>query len=191
MAAFFLAALICLPNPAHADGEQRLALPDPVTTGGMPLMDALAKRRSIRDMDTKPVGMQDLSNMLWAAWGISRPDGRRTVPTARNRQEALVYVVMGKAAYRYEAADNALVKVSDADAAVFGPAPVTLAYAAMASDDTGGMHVGSIYQDVGLYCASVGLANVVKITGRDALDGKLQLPSGYKVYAVQSVGWPK
>ncbi|MDR1857287.1 MAG: nitroreductase family protein [Desulfovibrio sp.] len=189
--AFCLTVVIGLPHMASAAGEQRVALPEPVMTGGMPLMEALARRMTIRDVDSRAIDLQNLSNMLWSAWGINRPDGRRTVPTARNKQDVMVFVAMDKAVYRYEAKGSTLEKVADADHGVFGNAPVTLIYAAVPGDDVGGLHVGSMYQDVGLYCASVGLGNVVKITGKDALNDKLKLPAGYKVYAVQSIGWPK
>jgi hypothetical protein len=53
------------------------------------------------------------------------------------------------------------------------------------------MHVGSLYQNAGLYCASAGLASVVKATGASALDGELKLPQGYKVLIVQPVGFPR
>lgn len=48
-------------------------------TGGKPLMEALAARATNRALDPdKSLSQQQLSNMLWAAWGINRPDGRRT-----------------------------------------------------------------------------------------------------------------
>ena len=67
-------------------------LPAPQTTGGMPLMQAMQERKSMRDIDPASiVTKQDLSNMLWAAWGITH-DGKRTVATAMNRQELVLYV---------------------------------------------------------------------------------------------------
>ncbi len=72
----------------------------------------------------------------------------------------------------------------------FSNAPVTLLYA----DEKGpyaGMHVGAMYQNVGLYCASAGLANVVKATGVDVLRGKLPLPPGYSILIIQNVGHPE
>ncbi|MDR1659011.1 MAG: nitroreductase family protein [Desulfovibrio sp.] len=169
-----------------------IALPKPVMSGGMPLMEALSKRKSTREVSGRPVSEQDLSNLLWAAWGVNRPDGKRTVPTSRNRQEAALFAVLESGVWRYDAAGNTLVQFAPVDArSRFGGAPLTLVYAARAGDDAGGMHVGSMYQNVGLYCASVGLRNVVKSTGRDALDSVLKLPADYKTYVVHSIGWPK
>ena len=68
---------------------------------------------------------------------------------------------------------------------------MTLVYAVPEDDEAGGMHAGSLYQNAGLYCASAGLANVVRLTGADALDGILPLPEGYKVQVVQTIGYPK
>jgi hypothetical protein len=51
------------------------------------------------------------------------------------------------------------------------------------------MHLGSLYQNAGLYCASAGLANVVKANGKDALKGKLPLPKNYEVFIIHSIGY--
>ncbi|MFC1453334.1 nitroreductase family protein [Verrucomicrobiota bacterium] len=72
-------------------------------------MEALKDRRSTRAFDAKPLPLQVLSDLLWAAWGISRPDsGKRTAPSARNWQEIDVYVVLPDGAYIYDAKANTL-----------------------------------------------------------------------------------
>ena len=169
-----------------------MTLSKPAMSGGMPLMEAFAKRKSTREVSVKPISEQDLSNLLWAAWGINRPDGRRTVPTARNKQEAQLFAVLESGVWRYDAAANTLEQIAALDArARFGGAPLTLVYAAKAGDDAGGMHVGSMYQNVALYCASVGLGDVVKVSGRSELDSVIPRPQDVKVYIVHSIGWPK
>ncbi|MDR1777516.1 MAG: nitroreductase family protein [Desulfovibrio sp.] len=190
-----LALALTAPFAGAASGgaaEKRMTLPKPTVSGGMPLMNALAARKSTRSFDSRAISEQNLSNLLWAAWGINRTDGKRTVPTSRNRQEAALFAVLESGVWRYEAADNSLTLVVVGDArGRFGGAPLTLIFAAKAGDD-GGMHAGSMYQNVGLYCASVGLGNVVKTTGRaEFAPTQLKLPDEYKVYVVQSVGWPK
>ena len=68
-----------------------IVLPEPQKKGGMPLMEAIAKRKSDRQFDaSKELSAQQLSNMLWVAWGFNR-EGKRTVPTAMDRQEVSVY----------------------------------------------------------------------------------------------------
>ena len=73
---------------------QTLELPAPQKTGGMPLMEALAKRATVRSFDTTDISMQQLSNLLWASFGVNRPDGRRTAPSANNKQEIDIYVLL-------------------------------------------------------------------------------------------------
>ncbi|MFN3544762.1 MAG: SagB/ThcOx family dehydrogenase [Thiobacillus sp.] len=91
-------------------------LPAPETAGGMPLMQALKARQSSREFADKVLPPQRLSNLLWAANGVNRPDtGKRTAPSARDWREVDVYVVMAAGAYRYDAAKHVLVKVADGD----------------------------------------------------------------------------
>ena len=78
-------------------------LPAPQTAGGMPLMQAMQERKSMRDIDpASTVTKQDLSNMLWAAWGITH-EGKRTIATAMNRQELILYVITPTEISRYTA----------------------------------------------------------------------------------------
>ena len=191
------AALTALFSPVAARGEvsggdgARVALPAPDTGGGKPLMQALALRRSTRRFSDKPVSQQTLGDLLWAVWGVNRPDGRRTAPTGMNRQEAAVYAVLENGVWRYDAKAHALVRVLSGDRrAAVGGAPVTLLYAAP-QGPWAGMHVGSLYQNAGLYCASVGLGNVVRASGVSAMQGELPLPDGYHILMTQAVGWPE
>lgn len=171
--------------------EKRFSLPAPTKTGGMPLMEALGARSASRQFSDKPVDMQTLSDLLWATWGINRPDGRRTAPTGMNRQDIRVYVAIDSGVWLYDAEKNELALALPQDArSKFGGSPVTLLYAAPADSPFSGMHAGSLYQNAGLFCASAKLANVVKRTGADALKGVLPLPKGYEVLIVQSIGWP-
>ncbi|MCL2029577.1 MAG: nitroreductase family protein [Deltaproteobacteria bacterium] len=190
----FMLALtgFALPPPAAAADGEKWNLPKPAAQGGKPLMEALAQRQTNRDFSDKPIPEQILSDLLWATWGINRPDGKHTAPTARNNREIVVFAALENGVWRYEPSDNALTKVLPDDTrSAFGGAPLTLIYAAPEKSEFSGFHVGSLYQNAGLFCASAGLANVVKITGRDALAGKLALPKGYKVFIVHSIGWPR
>ena len=178
---------------ATAAGPDRLSLPKPDTTGGKPLMQALAERKSTRAFSDNPIPEQELSNLLWAVWGVNRPtQGLHTAPTARNARALAVYVVLESGVWFYEPKDHALSQALNKDVrSKFGNPPLVLLYAAPKDDKFAGMHVGSLYQNAGLYCASAGLASVVKATGVNALDGELTLPKGYIIYIVQPVGWPR
>lgn len=166
-------------------------LPAPDTGGGIPLMQALSQRQSTRDIDPRPLPAQELSNLLWATWGVNRPTGHRTAPTSQNRQAIVVYVAIDSGVWYYDGVRNELVMALDMDVrANLGGAPVTLLYAAPPADYAAGMHVGSLYQNAGLYCASAGLANVVQRMGNDSLKGILPLPDGFEVFVIQRIGYP-
>lgn len=185
-----LAALAAVPCSALAADSGRIVLPAPDKSGGKPLMQTLALRRSTRSFSNSPLSQQILGDLLWAAWGVNRSDGRRTAPTGRNRQEVAVYAVLENGVWRYDAAEHALVRELAGDfRAGFGGAPLVLLYAAPQGPWTG-MHVGSMYQNVGLYCASAGLGNVVRASGVSVLQGKVPLPDGWRIVMTQSVGWP-
>lgn len=178
--------------PLLLTSEESMPLPKPALKGGMPLMEALALRQSGRAFSEQALPEQVLGDLLWACWGANRADGRRTAPTSRNEQNIQVYAVLANGVWRYDGVKHVLVRVLEVDArARYGGAPLTLVYAAEDGHYASGMHVGSLYQNAGLYCASAGLANVVKLNGVSALDGELKLPSGYRVYIVQSIGYPK
>ncbi|MDR2050574.1 MAG: nitroreductase family protein [Deltaproteobacteria bacterium] len=169
-----------------------LALPAPDRSGGIPLMRALNERRTDRGISSEALSNADLSNLLWAAWGINRSDGRRTIPTARGKQDINLYLAIENGVWLYEAKEHRLRQVLPEDyRGRFGNAAVTLLFASPADDPFAGMHIGSMYQNAGLYCASAGLANVVKASGTDVLAKKLPLPAGYKIFIVQSIGHPK
>jgi SagB-type dehydrogenase family enzyme len=185
-------------------------LPQPQMAGGKPLMEALRDRQSIRSFQSKPLPAQVLSNLLWAAFGINRPDsGKRTAASARNWQEMDIYVVLPEATYVYDAKANRLhpVLAGDHRAATGAQefvkeAPLDLvlvADLAKTSDPTSegtrlwiGVDAGLIAQNVYLFCASEGLATVV----RGSIDGPafarlLKLRPDQKVIVAQTVGYPK
>ncbi|MGN1078669.1 MAG: nitroreductase family protein [Alphaproteobacteria bacterium] len=172
-------------------------LPEPQTNGGKPLMEALKDRKTSRSFSDKPLEAQVLSDMLWAAFGVNRPaEGKRTAPTAMNKQNIDVYVLDAAGVWRYEAKENVLILVLEKDLRPVmesqpfaAEAPVTLLYVAE-NDVTSGMHAGSLYQNVGLFCASAGLHNVVRRMDKDRLTQALPLPAGKEVIVSQSVGYP-
>lgn len=182
-----------LPDIAAADKDIKIfSLPAPEKTGGKPLMEALNERKTNRNISSNKISDQELSNLLWAVWGINRSDGKRTAPTAMNRQSIEVYVVLESGVWLYDAKKNELVlAIAGDERSKFSNTAVTLLYTAPANDKFSAMHIGSLYQNAGLYCASAGLANVVKASGIDALKDILKLPKGYEVFIIQSIGYPK
>ena len=191
--AFALAALAFAPAPASAEPPKVMDLPAPDKTGGKPLMQALNERCSTRSFTDAPLSAQDLSNLLWATWGINREDGRHTAPTAKNKQEVAVYAALPDGVWLYNPVEHKLelYLAKDVRGAISAEAPLALLYAAPADDDDAGLHIGALYQNAGLYCASANLGSVVKITGTIEADELLALKNGYKVMIVQPVGHPK
>jgi nitroreductase len=188
---------------------QSVDLPAPQKSGGMPLMDALAKRSTARAFDSKALSPQQLSSLLWAAFGINRPDGKRTAPSARDFQETDIYVLMKQGAYVYSARSNKLDLVVAEDIRALGgtqafvkDAPATLVFVADLSKmgngsnedkkNTANIDVGYISQNVYLFCASEGLVTGARgMVDRTALGPRLKLRPDQMIILAQSVGYPK
>jgi nitroreductase len=204
-----LIALLLVPLGLIRGQELKpVALPTPQTIGGKPLMQVLKERKSVRDFGPEQLSKQMLSNLLWAAWGINREDGRRTAPSASNHQEIDVYVVMSDGAYLYDAKANALKPVVRTDLrklagtqAYVADAPVNLIYIAdtakLGGDDaarmaTANANTGFISQNVYLFCTSEGLGTVARASvDRAALGKALNLRAEQRITLAQSVGYAK
>jgi SagB-type dehydrogenase family enzyme len=205
-----LGAVIALAGVGLAVAQEAatVELPKPRTDGGRPLMQVLKDRKSSRAFSTRPLPMETLSDLLWAACGVNRPDGRRTAPTAVNWQEIDVYVAMADGLYLFDARAHALRLVKKEDVrALTGmqsfvrEAPVNLIYVAdlarmgrasqadkefYSATDT-----GFVSQNVYLYCASEGLATVVRgMVDREALSRAMGLRPDQRIVLAQTVGYP-
>jgi len=196
------------PEPVTGDKAATIVLPAVDPHGGMPLMDALAARRSSREFAPDALPPPLLAGLLWAAFGVNRPDGHRTAPTAINAQEIDVYVALPSGAYRYDAAGHVLTLVAAADVRrVTGyqdfvdDAPLDLVYVAdharmrmiPAAQRTSYASVaaGAIAQNVYLYAAAHGLATVIRAwIDRDAIAEALGLTHDHQVLLSQTVGYP-
>lgn len=202
-------ALVAASTAALAQDQKPITLPPPVTDGGTPLMQALKARRSTREFAAQPLPLQALSNLLWAAWGVNRPDGRRTAPSASNKQEIDIYVVLPDGAYRWESKGNLLAPVAAGDLRgatgsqnFVATAAANLVYVAdmgkvgrSATDPQQMANVGAdagfIAQNVYLFCASEGLATVVRaMVPRDTLAKALKLGESQVIVLAQTVGYP-
>jgi SagB-type dehydrogenase family enzyme len=205
--AFGLAVLFCL-SAISAENLADITLPAPRTEGGKPLMQALRERYSSREFGEKKLAPQTLSDLLWAAFGINRPDGKRTAPSTRNWQEIEVFAVTQDGAYLYDAKSNTLKQVAAGDLRkVAGAqkfvesAPLNLVYVADFAKMKGseedltlysGADVGFISQNVYLFCASEGLATVVRgWLNKEECAKALRLTGKKKVVLAQTVGYPK
>lgn len=197
------------PRPATGDAPACIDLPAPDKRGGMPLMDALARRHSTRVFSSAEMPLPMLSDLLWAAFGLNRSDGGRTAPSALNAQEIEVFVALRSGAYRFDAMSHQLQLVAGADVRrVTGyqdfvdEAPLDLVYVA----DHKRLHMvpaalreayafaaaGAVAQNVYLYAASNSLATVIRAwIDREAIAGALGLSPDQQVLLSQTVGFPK
>lgn len=198
------------PRLVSAQGMAPIALPPPRPNFGCSLGQALMRRCSTRAFAPRPLPLQVLAELLWAADGVNRPaSGDRTAPTWRHARETVIIAVMQNGAWRYDPIEHRLLPQYAGDAralcgvqAFVATAPLNLAYAS----DTARMggvsreeqrrvaaaDIGFIGQNVYLYCASEGLNCVF----RESLDTErlartLQLPPSLFISFAQTVGYPQ
>ena len=210
-----LLSLLLIAAPAIAEQAPTIQLPTPQTDGGRPLMQALQERQSNREFAGDKLPLQVLSDLLWAADGINRPDdGRRTAPSAMNWQEIDIYVAMTEGLYLYEPKTHSLKLIVAQDLrrktgkqGFVDDAPVNLIYVAdhkriglmtkaVTSAEDRALYTaadtGCIVQNVYLFCASAGLATVVRgWIDRDDLAKAMNLRDDQKIILAQTVGYPK
>jgi len=177
------------------------------------LMKAFKERRSVREYDTLPLTQRHLSELLWAANGVNREDGRRTAPAAVNQQITDIYVILPGGAYLYDAPGSRLLPIASGDLRRMAgmqefvkKAPVNLIYVAdparfksrpspapQIPDEEklawARIAVGAQAQNVGLYCAAEKLGNVVRgLVDREKLGPALKLRPGQAILLAQTIG---
>jgi SagB-type dehydrogenase family enzyme len=186
-----------------------LVLPPARQWGGKPLLDALKERRSTREFAPRALSIDELSNLLWAAFGVNRPEtGGRTAPSAHDWDEIDLYVALERGLYVYDAHHHTLqgrgrrdLRAATGLQPFAADAPVNLIYVAdlsrmvQASPEEraqyAGPDAGFIAQNVYLFCASEGLATVVRgMIDRPALAAAMGLTPEQHIILAQSVGYP-
>jgi SagB-type dehydrogenase family enzyme len=201
--------MMSMMGTGQAQETGAIKLPPPETAGGMPLMQALKARHSTREFSSKPLPPQVLANLLWAASGVNRPDtGQRTAPSAHDWREIDVVVTTADGAYRYDPPTHTLKRVVAGDLRPLAgvqdfvaTVPLNLVYVADLDRMSGASaedkafysatDAGFIAQNVYLYCASAGLAVVVRgLVDREALGAALGLGKHQRIILAQSVGYP-
>jgi SagB-type dehydrogenase family enzyme len=207
---FFTLFAFCFYFTSSAQEIKSIQLPAPQKDIGKPLMQVLNARQSTRSFTTKQLAMQDVSNLLWAAFGINRIDeGKRTAPSARNWQDIDIYVFLPEGVYIYRSKDNKLEQISRDDLRGMAgvqdfvkTAPLNLVYVSdqsqmgnSSNEDKmmySGADAGFIAQNVYLYCASQDLGVVVRaMVDKKALAEKLNLKPGQVIVLAQTIGYKK
>jgi SagB-type dehydrogenase family enzyme len=202
-------ASICLSLTA-----QDISLPAPDKKGGKPLMQALNERQTTRSFTEDNLTQQQLSDMLWAAWGINRADQKkRTAPSAMNYQEIDVYVALPEGLYIYVAESHTLKMINNKDLRkttgtqnYVNNAALNLVYVAdmgkagkkegVKIDDSdlfmSYSDAAFMAQNVYLYCASSNLGCVVRGSiPKDKLAPEMGLRSNQVIIIAQTVGVAK
>ncbi len=199
-----------VPAAISAEKLEAVQLVKPQLSAGKPLMEALAKRKSTRSFDARKLPPQTLSNLLWAADGINRPEsGKRTAPSAMNRREIDIYAATAEGLYLYNAKDHRLdpvlaedIRARAGEQPFVKTAPLVLIYVAdygrmgdspkEIKDFYSATDTGFISQNVYLCCASEGLATVVLgWVDKPALAKAMKLRDDQKIMLSQPVGYPK
>ena len=206
---FVWAFLILWPAVGLAQELKPILLPKPQTNNGRPLMQVLSERKTTREFSPQKLPMQVLSDLLWAAFGINRPEsGKRTAPSAVNWQEMDLYVATAEGLYVYDAKSNQLnpvlaedVRAQTGTQAFVKDAPLNLVYVAdlaktgraSADRDTYvAVDAGVIVQNVYLFCASEGLATVVRgSVDRAALAKAMHLRDSQRIIVAQTFAYPR
>jgi nitroreductase len=176
-----------------------------------PLMRALKERRAVREYDARPLTLRQLSELLWAANGVNRDNGKRTAPAAQNQQIVDIYVILPVGAFLYDAPGGRLLPVAAGDYRKMAgreefvtTAPVNFVYVADPARFNGDpglpvelqlnwsrIAVGAMAQNVGLYCASEQLGNVVRAVFDPEKPGAaLKLRPDEVIILAQTIGAP-
>jgi nitroreductase len=193
---------------------QDISLPTPDKTGGKPLMQALNERQSIRTFTKDSLTQQQLSELLWAGWGINRTDQKkRTAPSSRNVQEMDVYVALPGGLYLYDAESNILRQINNKDLRKLtgtqdfvAEAALNLVYVAdmgklgkKEGDEIKDSDLLSSYantafiaQNIYLYCASANLGCVIRgMVPKEQLAPEMGLRTNQRIILSQTVGVPQ
>lgn len=156
------------------------------------VMQALAKRKSTKESSDKELSLQDLSDLVWAANGINRPEsGKRTAPSAMNKQDVKVYVCTKDASYLYNAQAQSLELISSGDARPT-PSPVVLVLVTDTNDTWAALDAGIVSQNISIFCAGAGLADYPRGSmNKEALTKALKLTGTQTLMLCHPIGYFK
>lgn len=180
------------------------------------LLDALQRRRTAREFSPEELNDRHLSQLLWAAYGINRIDGRRTAPAAMGIYALRIYAILPDGIYSYRPEGNELIEILAGDFRGFSgkqyfvaDAPLNIViYADYKAFRTGdpkvdevlsshegrmaALDAGAVTENVYLYCASEGINVVERMLFDDnTFRGLTGLPESYNFMVAMTVGYPK
>ncbi len=196
--------LLFLFGAALLPAEEAVKLPPPSRSGGMTLAAALNARRTFRVFQDTRLSRQQLSDLLWSANGVNRSDGKRTAPSARNRQETTLWLLTKDGAFLYVPATHSLLRQSSVDLRKAAGRFAAPAYLVLAADldkcgrsaralDFARIDCGYVSQNIYLYCAGAGLGTcaIGSIPDPAALKKELGFGKRFLLLLTHCVGVPK
>lgn len=182
-------------------------LPAPDKTKGLPVMQALGERASVREWLPQKLGLQVLSDILWAANGINRPDeGKRTAASAMNAQDIDVYAFTDTGIFLYNALNHRLEPVAAGDyrdLPGMTDAPLNLVLVSDISRFRTGsdsvrmvwacMDSGIVSQNIAIYCAGTGLKTRPRVgfPGAAKMRELMRLKDSQHLMLNHPVGYPR
>ncbi len=202
-------ALVALATLLSAE---TIKLPKPDISGGKTLYTTLTLRSSSRSFDkNRPVSRQKLSQILWSAGGVNRPElGKRTSPSAWGNNEVEIYVLLKEGTYKYEPLTHSLLEISKKDSRIYGgeqkfvaDAPATLVMISdlrkitQTSDErskvnTSYIDAGYMSQNIYLASASEGLVTGARAyINHEKIKKALKLKRYHRVIIANSIGYEK
>ena len=209
----FLASIIIMSVSIlgmHGASPENVKLPAPDTKGGLPVMQAFANRKSVREYAQQLLSMQDISNLLWAAGGVNRADGHHTNPTALNKEDIDIYLFSPEGVFLYAPAKHELIVVAHEDhrdlirggQTDFPIPPVAVVMVStpsrfgidnkQASLIMGAADAGIVSENISLFCAGNGFVTVPRASmDSDAISALLGLQEGSFPVLNNPVGFPK
>jgi nitroreductase len=153
--------ILCSTNVASAQELTTIKLPQHSIKKGDDIMTTLQNRKSVREFSDKKLTDQEISDILWAANGINRSDGKRTAPSAKDQRDIKSYVCMEKGNYYYDPKANELQPISTGDVRPWD-APIVVVLVSEGNNKYSGTDAGIVSENISLFCASTGLATVCR-----------------------------
>ncbi len=192
MGAFLMTAFFI--GTATAE-EIKLSMPDKLNP--VSLMHALNMRHSTKIFDTKEVDQKTLSSLLWAAFGVNRTTGERTIPTAMNEKDLKLFVIKKDGAFLFDGENHKLISVLNEDIRpIFQTqeymknVPIVLLWTS-SNKEYGALHAGSSYQNVSLFCEAHKMGGVVRgFFDKSKVKEALKLKLNEEVLISMAVGYP-
>lgn len=203
-----ITALLVVTVMARCAFSEPVKLPAHDKASDMTLTDALTFRRSDRNFAEGDFTAQELANLLWAAGGVNRPDGKLVYPVAMGKQDTTIYAFTHEGVFKYDPKENTLELVAEGDHRAetgkqdfVSKAAVNLAYVHDAElwkdikapeelvQRWGFAHTGAIMQNVYLYCAAMGWNCVVRGSfDAENLAKLMKLSPSQNITLIQTVG---